>query len=242
MTTPIEEGSLISKVFNTIGLHSMQVVTAMTYLLILAPLILSLAGAKGTREEFLEKESGEYAAGMEFMKDGLGGIVNGRVGEVVDGEAQLDLKLNEVESGRKEVEDQRKPLAALEMEEVAGKTADMEGVEVERIEQEMKWLVETINEVGLALHSREQEISDLETLIKDIDLLMMMRLGKKDRDIAELTNGLAAAKTEVDQLTRRVTQVPVVCFNEKSNDMCRIAWFTKTDKKTDTKTQETKTQ
>ena len=236
MTTPIEEGSLISKVFNTIGLHSMQVVTAMTYLLILAPLILSLAGAKGTREEFLEKESGEYAAGMEFMKDGLGGIVNGRVGEVVDGEAQLDLKLNEVESGRKEVEDQRKPLAALEMEE------DMEGVEVERIEQEMKWLVETINEVGLALHSREQEISDLETLIKDIDLLMMMRLGKKDRDIAELTNGLAAAKTEVDQLTRRVTQVPVVCFNEKSNDMCRIAWFTKTDKKTDTKTQETKTQ
>ena len=106
----------------------------------------------------------------------------------------------------------------------------------------MKWLVETINEVGLALHSREQEISDLETLIKDIDLLMMMRLGKKDRDIAELTNGLAAAKTEVDQLTRRVTQVPVVCFNEKSNDMCRIAWFTKTDKKTDTKTQDTKTQ
>ena len=91
----------------------------------------------------------------------------------------------------------------------------------------LMWLVETIKKVSRTLERREQEVRDLESLLRDSDLALRDTLEKKNRDIALLTralekkNGeiailtqsLAAAQTEVKELNKKVTKVPILtCF------------------------------
>ena len=91
----------------------------------------------------------------------------------------------------------------------------------------LMWLVETIKKVSRTLERREQEVRDLESLLRDSDLALKDTLETKNRDIALLTralekkNGevailtqsLAAAQTEVKGLNKKVTKVPIfTCF------------------------------
>ena len=91
----------------------------------------------------------------------------------------------------------------------------------------LMWLVETIKKVSRTLERREQEVSDLESLLRDSDLALRDTLEKKNRDIALLTHALekkngevailtqslAAAQTEVKGLNKKVTKVPILtCF------------------------------
>ena len=91
----------------------------------------------------------------------------------------------------------------------------------------LMWLVETIKNVSRTLERREQEVRDLESLLRDSDLALKDTLETKNRDIALLThvlekkNGevailtqsLATAQTEVKGLNKKVTEVPILtCF------------------------------
>ena len=96
----------------------------------------------------------------------------------------------------------------------------------------LMWLVETIKKVSRTLERREQEVRDLESLLRDSDLALRDTLEKKNRDIALLTralkkkNGevailtqsLAAAQTEVKGLNKKVTKVPILTCFEKLRD------------------------
>ena len=91
----------------------------------------------------------------------------------------------------------------------------------------LMWLVETIRKVSHTLERREQEVRDLESLLRDSDLALKDTLEKRNRDIALLTHALekkngevailtqslAAAQTEVKGLNKKVTEVPILtCF------------------------------
>ena len=91
----------------------------------------------------------------------------------------------------------------------------------------LMWLVETIKKVSRTLERREQEVRDLESLLRDSDLALKDTLEKNNRDIALLTHALekkngevailtqslAAAQTEVKGLNKKVTEVPILtCF------------------------------
>ena len=96
----------------------------------------------------------------------------------------------------------------------------------------LMWLVETIKKVNRTLERKEQEVRDLESLLRDSDLALRDTLEKKNRDIALLTralekkNGevailtqsLAAAQTEVKGLNKKVTKVPILTCLEKLRD------------------------
>ena len=96
----------------------------------------------------------------------------------------------------------------------------------------LMWLVETIKKVNRTLERKEQEVRDLESLLRDSDLALRDTLEKKNRDIAILTralkkrNGevailtqsLAAAETEVKGLNKKVTKVPILTCFEKLRD------------------------
>merc|ERR1712223_1794123 len=85
----------------------------------------------------------------------------------------------------------------------------------------LMWLVETIKKVSRTLERREQEVKDLESLLRDSDLALRYTLEKKNRDIALLTHALekkngevailtqslAAAQTEVKGLNKKVTEL-----------------------------------
>ena len=104
----------------------------------------------------------------------------------------------------------------------------------------LMWLVETIKKVNRTLERKEQEVRDLESLLRDSDLALRDTLEKKNRDIALLTralekkNGevailtqsLAAAQTEVKGLNKKVTKVPIfTCFEKLRDPLLNI--FTK---------------
>ena len=102
------------------------------------------------------------------------------------------------------------------------------------------WLVETIKKVSRTLERREQEVRDLESLLRDSDLALRDTLEKKNRDIAlltralkkkngevaTLTQSLAAAQGEVKGLNKKVTKVPIfTCFEKLRDPLLNI--FTK---------------
>ena len=96
----------------------------------------------------------------------------------------------------------------------------------------LMWLVETIKKVSRTLERREQEVRDLESLLRDSDLALKDTLETKNRDIALLTHALkkkngelailtqslAAAQTKVKGLNKKVTEVPIFTCFEKLRD------------------------